>query len=292
MLLIESHALREALKEVAVGNPSVIFDTKVVAMPWPYDLIYHKEQRLRELAEADASKREDIEILLREVEQRQATERKDAEELSKNGQVTYDLLWTLFYQGDLVVQKDIMRKEQASIIGPQLGLISDDSEQYTIDLCSVDYDGTDFTYLDNQVTIEWFKGAKAITDLAVIPFQKWKGLDGEFSKSIGIHSQSNNYRRVGSAPEALRERLIRRGRKFEDLCNDQYGGSFRQYGGLIVDEGADEMLRDDDDDTVGGELHRLHGHRAYQTRYIRHTDRQKSSRQPSGSPNPGLKTGR
>lgn len=247
-LLIESYVLREALKEVGAGNPSMTFDTKVVAMPWPYELIYHKEQRLRDLAAADSAKKEDIEILLREVEQRQAIERKDAEKLSQNGQVTYDLLWTLFYIGDLVIQKDIMGKEQVSVIGPHQSSARVDSEQYDLGLCSVDYDGTDFTYLDNDVTIEKFKGAKTITDLEVIPFKKWKGPDGELTLSIIFcFGKPRLMKHEGSGPDVLRERLSIRGRTFEDLCNDQSEGSFRQYGGLVVDEGPEEMLPNIDD---------------------------------------------
>ena len=74
-LLIESYALRQALKKVGAGNPSMTVDTKVVVMPWPYELIYHKEQERRSIAEAYVTKKEDIEIMLREVEQRQNTER-------------------------------------------------------------------------------------------------------------------------------------------------------------------------------------------------------------------------
>ncbi|KAI9814172.1 MAG: hypothetical protein M1827_003338 [Pycnora praestabilis] len=238
VLLIESHALREALKKVDNDCSSMSFDTEVVAMPWPYELIYHKEQKLRDLAEkAEEATKRDIEILIREVDHRQATERKDATKLAENKQVTYDLLWTLFYPGEPVVQKDIMGKEQVSIIAtPHRMPAGETSEKYYLDLWSVDYNGTEFTYLESTISIKSFKGAKAITDLEVFPLKEWEGPNG------------------AKATE-LKERLIKRGQKFEELCNGQSEGSFRQYKGLMMNQGGDKMLVDPAEASLRTSLH-------------------------------------
>jgi hypothetical protein len=239
-LLIESQALRKVLKEVDNGCSSFPFDTEVVAMPWPYELIYHKESRLLECAkEADEVTKGDIEILIEEVTQQQSTERKDAERLAKDGQITFDLLWTLFYPGDLVVQKNIMGKEQVCVIATH-GL-NNKLVGYDIDLWSVDYDGTNFICLERCVTIKQFKGAKAITDLEIFPLKKWASPDGKrlLPMRIGVIVTTS-----GTDYKALEQRLIKRGRKFEKLCNGPPEGSFRQYAGLMVNHGTVEMLAD------------------------------------------------
>lgn len=181
VLLIESYALRATLKEAQDGFSGVSFDTKVVALPWPYELIYHKEKKLREIAkEKDEATKLDIEILLREVEQRQATERKDAERLAQSGQVTYDLLWTLFHLGLEVVQKNIMGTQQVSIIAPlHTTPASYHADQYWLDLWNVEYNGNEFTYLESTISIKKFKETKAITDLEVFPLNRWKISEGE-----------------------------------------------------------------------------------------------------------------
>jgi hypothetical protein len=194
-LLIQSQALRKALKSVLQGYP-LSFDTEEVAVSAPYEIIYHNRIPLEKYAEtADEITKVDINILLKEVEQVQSTERRDAETLAKSGQITFELLWTLFFPGRKVCQK-YLGEEQVSIIAPAFDAPS--KEKYSLVLWSIDYDGTNFKYLENRVSIRSFKGSKAIADLDVYPLENWKDPDGENpskSPTIATLPYSNGFSR-------------------------------------------------------------------------------------------------
>lgn len=53
-----------------------------------------------------------------------------------------------------------------------------------------------------------------------------------------------HFRYLELESDVLRDRLIERGRMFEQLCNGPPEGCFRQYGGVVMNEGADEVLAD------------------------------------------------
>lgn len=49
---------------------------------------------------------------------------------------------------------------------------------------------------------------------------------------------------AGSDLTGLKARLVKRGRKFEKLCNGPPEGSFRQYAGPMMNHGVLDMLVD------------------------------------------------
>jgi hypothetical protein len=103
--LIESKKLKSTLKKITQEHVIVLFDIKQVKLNPPYEIIYHNIEGLREYARTNrdynAQTRDDIEILLREVENdhRQHMQRSDARKLATNGDITFDLLWTLYNPG-------------------------------------------------------------------------------------------------------------------------------------------------------------------------------------------------
>lgn len=189
-LLIEAPKLRAALKEVLSDYPYLSFDTNEVVISPPFADIYHNQQQLKACAKkADEQTKADIELLLAEVEKVQETERKDAETLAKDGKVTFDLLWTLFHPGCLVVQKSFLGQEHVQIVAPFDSPIpnsrwgsNDTVPTYYFNLWSVDYDGEDFRVMENDVSIKSFKGQKEILDLDVYPLTRWKSKDGEYRR--------------------------------------------------------------------------------------------------------------
>ncbi len=226
-LLIESKVLRRALKQVDKGYTGIPFDTEKVAFSWPYELIYHGKKELEELEKISERGNEvlkrDIDILLEEVSKQQAAERNDAEKLAQEGQIRYDLLWTLFYPGKWVITTDTVREEQVFVIATHGIPSGDTSEGYQLDLWSIDFDGTKFACFESYVTIQPFKGAKAIDRLEAFPLDNWGGT-------------------VTESRDAVMKRLIQRGCLFENLCNGPPEGSFRQFDGPFIDHGPLDML--------------------------------------------------
>ena len=189
-LLIESKALRKALKEVLQDYPGTSFDTAEVAIAAPYAIIYHNTEKLREYGEKhDDVTKADIAILLEEIEKVQETERDDALNLTKDGKITYDLLWTLFYPGCKVCQKSFVQEEHVLIVSPFINQ-GPKEDEFALTLWGLDHDGENFKYLESKVTIASFKGTKEIIDLDVYPLDKWRSRDGEYtfwpSKGLGL----------------------------------------------------------------------------------------------------------
>lgn len=246
-LLIVSKALRGALKEVLEDYPNISFDTEEVVIKPPFEVIYHRQKAIKKYAEnASEQIRKDIDILLGAVNQEQATERHDTEILWAFGKVTFDLLWTLFYPGCLVVQKAFLSADQVYVVNPHI--YSTANKSYRLGLWSIDHNGTDLVYVSKEVVINYFPGLKSVVDLEVYPFDLWKKLKGNVLLESVSKSKFN--RPIGS--EDLTN-LIRRGRKFTDLCDLKVEKRFRRYKGPVIREGRVEMITErftDGDDTA------------------------------------------
>ena len=181
-LLIESSALKKALKDVIKGYSSISFDTEEVSISPPYEVVYHNTVALKKYAEtADAVTKEDVLILLREVEQEQATERKDADKLLKQGEITYALLWTLFYPGCKVLRQNLIdgKQKQISMVAPPSSLSKADPDKYTLELWNVDFTGEAYEVISTSVIIHKFPGSKKLDDLGAFPMDKWQELQGK-----------------------------------------------------------------------------------------------------------------
>lgn len=166
-----------------MGNARFSFDVGEVIFMHPYDEIYHKMDELREHAKtSDERTKTDIETLLSEVSQQLATELKDIKSLEQNGQITFELLWSLFHPGCLVRHKvmDGIDEAQISVVGRANETYFDNATRYELVLWGVDYDGEDFTFSEVYRRIDKFKGPKAFTDLEVCPLDKWIESEGRY----------------------------------------------------------------------------------------------------------------
>jgi hypothetical protein len=220
-MLIESTALRNALKAVIQNYDYISFVTSEVRIPEPYECIYHHQAQLEEYAEnADEPTKRDIRILLDELARKQETLRKDMKNLGEKGMISHDLLWTLFFPGCLVVGRPMMDEEQMFVVRHSiLG-----SDRVDIFAFYIEFNGLkgDFGLRETSFELTTFKGIKSIADLDVFP--------------LDLHPNQ----------EELKKKLINRGRRFEELCNAKPHEKLFTYGGMIVDEGQELMVGDDD----------------------------------------------
>lgn len=187
-LLIESKRLRAVLKDVIEGHVGVSFDTEQVELEPPYSIVFHHTNKLREYGQRNPQSPpetlEEIDILLHEVqnEPQQRTQRSDAQSLSINGEITFDLLWTLYYPGQLVsapVQVGGERHDHICLLTYCSTENSDLSKtSVRLDLESIDYDGNQFRSIEHTVNIKSFKGPKAISELEVVPLRYYKNSKG------------------------------------------------------------------------------------------------------------------
>lgn len=222
-LLIESKRLRAVLKDVIEGHVGVSFDTEQVELEPPYSIVFHHTHKLREYGQRNPrlppETLEEIDILLHEVqnEPQQRTQRSDAQSLSVNGEITFDLLWTLYYPGQLVsapVQVGGERHDHICLLTYCSTENSDLSKiSVRLDLESIDYDGNQFRSIEHTVNIKSFKGPKAISELEVVPLPYYKNSKGlrfsNYSRKLLMNLRRRRPRRSQSSIEKERQKICR-----------------------------------------------------------------------------------
>jgi hypothetical protein len=179
-LLIESTALRTALKAILDESVEITFDTHEVAIRAPYTILYHSEEKIRKYAEdpANAAVKPDIDILLDEIEQEQKAARKDIVAYKKNGIITFEFLWALFYPGCRVIIT-VMEEPQMFVVAEQLPQSPyEDEENFQMFVFAIDWDGNEFQPVGRLVVIKKFAATKGIMELEVCPVEYWKDSKG------------------------------------------------------------------------------------------------------------------
>lgn len=184
-LIIESKILKNALSEVLGKTDEMTFDTSEVAIPAPYAILYHSEDKLRKYSEneANSAAKPDIDILLASLHKEQKSLRTDIAAYKNNRTITFDLLWALFYPGCRVVQK-IMGEVQQFVVSHILHF-ENDEDHWRMFVAGIDYNGEAFLPVGRTVSVKQFSGSKAITELTVYPTEYWRDPK---SKICGMNS--------------------------------------------------------------------------------------------------------
>ncbi|KAK5310624.1 hypothetical protein LTR70_009352 [Exophiala xenobiotica] len=212
-LMINSQALREALKEVA-PDYSVSLDTQEVVIDAPYAPIYHTSKALEAYAErrGDEAVKEDVSILLREVRERQGVGVKDAA--------------TLASKGRKVICKSFVGERQIAIVSPHYWPLSD---KFRLRLEYVDWcpDGAGFHVISFDKEIEKFNGSRQICSLDVFPLEYFRHAEYQASK---VDSNSAS---LQNADSSLIRDLVERGRQLQSVCKMNAEQSLREYSGQI-----------------------------------------------------------
>lgn len=247
-LEINSSGLRKALKQVVRGYTDVSFDTEEVALKPPFAVIYHNAEGLRKYAakdDTDEATKADIDILLHEVEKQQLATRKDISTLTKQGEISFGLLWSIFYPGCEVIRKSFLGEWQMGIVAPSTFDKSsffpepNSEEPLTLQLEYVDYKSpvNSFEMYVTEVKIDSFKGTKKIEDLEAFPL-KWLGTSENSENGI-------DQNRASETQKQLKLKLVERGRRFEEICASATEKRFKEYSGEIMSEGYVGMISDD-----------------------------------------------
>jgi len=252
-LMINSQALREALKEVALDY-SVSLDTQEVVIDAPYAPIYHTSKALETYAErpGDEAVKEDVSILLREVRERQGVGVKDAATLASKGEITFALLWTLFHPRCKVICKSFLGERQIAIVSPH-DLPS--SDKFRLWLEYVDWGEAGFHVNSFVKEIEKFKGSRQICSLDVFPLEYFRhagkhksclmresfiDTNAEYQASK-VDSKSAS---LQNADSSLIRDLVERGRQFQSVCKMNAEQRLQEYSGQVYKERYLQMQRD------------------------------------------------
>jgi hypothetical protein len=199
---IQSPLLKRALEYVFGDYPGITPGLAHLSFVPPFEPFFYRWDRLQKISEDNQNNDQetlDHIQLLKKVLQEELQETFDTHnDLISHGVITFDFLWTLFPPGDLIFTiqdgQDQLEKVECSnyVESPGQGI------SFLISGYHVNCDGKRFGFEFFNVSLKSFTGTKPITDLKAYPLR--------------FHV---------SAPK-LQERLIQRGRHFEDLRGCHY----------------------------------------------------------------------
>jgi hypothetical protein len=139
--------------------------------------------------------------------------RKRLDPMLKAGNITFDLVWALFKPNTIVYTPTYSNKEDPRAFKVDYCYKQRDflqREWYDIEGRYLEYDGKNFGLGEYYVRINAFKGPRKISSLDGFP--------------LSFHKE----------PEALREQLVERGKKFVSL----QGQNYRMHKGIAVSSTA------------------------------------------------------
>jgi hypothetical protein len=170
------------------------------------ELFYHAREQLFSRKEEEKKKDEpnqslinDIGTALRFIQEDFGGLIQHLDSLLEKGEITFDLLWTIFPPKTLVIATNHGLTHQPQALNLTSGSYEkqeNGSRYYQVNGNIITHDGEDFGYGSLTVAIDEFEGARSLTALPVFPFK---------------YHQDH---------ESLRKDLIARGRKFLFLIRE------------------------------------------------------------------------
>ena len=204
---IQSPLLKRALEYVFDDYPGITPGLAHLSFAPPFEAFYYRWDRLQKISEDNQNNDQEMLghiQLLKKVLQEELQETFDTHnDLISHGVITFDFLWTLFQPGDLVftIQNGQDRLEKVQSTGYCGFEFGDGRNFFNITGYHVNCDGKRFGYEFLNIPLKYFTGTKPITELEAYPL------------------------RFHVSGQKLQERLIQRGRLFENLS----GCHYKQY---------------------------------------------------------------
>ena len=143
--------------------------------------------------------------------------------------IPFDYLWTIFHPGDVVISRQYMGQLQAFIFkgGSSEREPRANKSLWAFVCWTYDWNGSEFNRVTVKFTVEEYKGNKSISTLVCYPIKYYKGTSEDYDTLGKVES-----------PEELKIALIRRGKRFRELCLKKQGNQFYEYDGFAFSSGA------------------------------------------------------
>lgn len=212
---IKSKHLRDALGKVMDGVKGVslvqepaMVDPNMLFLYLEETRQYMKElkrqsrnERKKKVRKAAATKASHLRVLVKYLDTDYAETKKTLYPLLEANTITFDLLWALFKPNTIAYTPTYGNADEPRAFKIEYAIKESSfmkGHWYSVEGRYLEYDGKDFGFGTMSAEVESFKGARKITSLACYPLQ---------------------YHRE---PDALRERLIERGKQFVALRGMKY----------------------------------------------------------------------
>ncbi|KAJ4361057.1 uncharacterized protein N0V89_001626 [Didymosphaeria variabile] len=190
-IVVQSPLLKKSLGKVLDGYPGITTELERVEINAPFECFVHRWDCLQAERVALTRKRQNpapgaaqrnkdavahLEALYRTLESELASVIREKEDLIAHGVMRFDKLWTLFEPGCLVYQKrdghDRVYKLKSAKIEQVTG-----GRVYKLECQYVDFDGTNFGYNKENISIKEFKGTKKIAKFEAYPLEFYEGVE-------------------------------------------------------------------------------------------------------------------
>lgn len=212
-LYVNPQPLRQLLRDVIGNYPSDPIDVEDVQISQPYHSLFHYRKQLEEVGlkrfeeNGDTQSLEQLKLLLEWIKTTFELEiaAYDRCMSSESKAIAYEKLWTLFVPGTIVYAK--MNNHHRALRIQDYWYDDDDEEEpgFKLNARFVDFDGETFGYRRSDMRILKYAGVREISSHAIQLLQF-----------------------VDDA-EAIREVLMARGRRFQEIAGGQH---FMQYEGI------------------------------------------------------------
>lgn len=198
-IIIQSPWLKQALAEILKDYPGVTCELERLVFEAPFEPFVHRWGDLLKFVKKqhDEKTREHIELLHGILKEELKDTIRAFEDYVAHGVITYEHLWTIFQPGSVVVSRHsgtISAYEFSSgqFVQTRCG------KAYRLDCECIDWSGENFGRGSDTVELYEFKGTKPIISLYGFP--------------LAFHPEKS----------VLRQKLIDRGKKFEELAGYHY----------------------------------------------------------------------
>lgn len=144
--------------------------------------------------------------------------------------IPFDYLWTIYRPGEVVISRQYMGQLQAFIIKESFTTEPQPSTSkalWVLFCWTYDWNGSEFNRVSVKFSVEEYKGNKTISSLICYPIKHYKGTSDDHDTLGKVES-----------PEELKHALIRRGRRFRELCLKKQGSQFLEYDGFAFPSGS------------------------------------------------------
>ncbi|KAE9375018.1 hypothetical protein N431DRAFT_482102 [Stipitochalara longipes BDJ] len=198
-VLLLSPYIKDQLKDV-LEYYGVTWNSNKASINWPLEPLYFAREKIAELLKIakEGEVRAHLEQLCKVINEELGPTIDQVEELEKDGQITYSLVWTLFPRGTIAVynSKGAEWPIQAYRIQSTRRLYS--QSRFEVNTEYVFFDGIRYRFIEATLYIPLFEGKKPITSLPFYPID------------------------VATNSELLKEQLCARGRRALDFQGIEY----------------------------------------------------------------------
>lgn len=151
----------------------------------------------------------------------------------KTNTVSFEYLWTLFPPGELVVGKPFMDRWQAFVVKfcvasyKKKGSIGESGQKWILECWTYDWNGTVFRRVPVEFSFDEFKATKSMTALPCYPLRYHR-------------DRSDDANSVGGkvSGKSLKQRLIKGGERYRELCLKRRGRQIFDYEGELLPRGT------------------------------------------------------